>query len=66
MLVTIDPACQPEEQRAIVFDDDWEWFLSRGSSVTDEELAERDSSLALDDPINLQRRSCCHEACVVI
>ncbi len=56
MLNTIRPHC-PYPNRTIILDRNWEKFLELGSSITDEQLAEREASLNFDDPINIQYTS---------
>jgi fatty-acyl-CoA synthase len=53
MLHGVRAAC-PRLRAAVVFEDDWQAFLAQGRHVLDTELAERESSLRPDDPINIQ------------
>jgi fatty-acyl-CoA synthase len=53
MLHVVRAAC-PRLRAAVVFEDDWQAFLAQGRHVLDTELAERESSLHPDDPINIQ------------
>ncbi len=41
----------------VVFDDGWDALLARAAEVTEAALAERESSLQFDDPINIQYTS---------
>ena len=44
----------PALRETVVLDGGWATFLADGALVTDEELAERESQLQFDDPINIQ------------
>ena len=53
----LSDARYPALRTAIVFEDDWEAFLQEGERVGDAELAERERSLDVHDPINVQYTS---------
>ena len=57
MVVDVLASC-PELDRAILLDDDWEWFVTSGGAIDDEQLAERERRQDLDEPINIQFRRC--------
>jgi fatty-acyl-CoA synthase len=56
MLDEVRDAC-PELREAIVLEDDWDEFLGAGARVSDEQLAEREATLQVDDPISIQYTS---------
>jgi fatty-acyl-CoA synthase len=56
MLAEVRPRL-PDLRDAIVIDDDWSKLVGAGSFVTAQALAERESSLQFDDPINVQYTS---------
>jgi fatty-acyl-CoA synthase len=47
----------PELQEAIYLDKDWDVLLALAESITDEALAEAESSIQFDDPVNIQYTS---------
>ncbi len=47
----------PDLRLSIVLDDDWPTLLASGDSVSLDTLAERESALQFDDPINIQYTS---------
>ncbi|MBN9119435.1 MAG: AMP-binding protein [Planctomycetes bacterium] len=47
----------PQLRAALVLDSEWEALLAGGASVTDARLAEVESKLQFDDPINIQYTS---------
>jgi fatty-acyl-CoA synthase len=47
----------PDLKDVLVLEDDWEALLSDGERVAEEELAERESHLQFDAPINIQYTS---------
>jgi fatty-acyl-CoA synthase len=47
----------PDLRATVVLDDEWDAFRARGACVRDEVLAERESRLQFDDPINIQYTS---------
>jgi len=47
----------PALRQALVLDDDWERLLARAGEVDEAALAERESTLSFDDPINIQYTS---------
>ena len=47
----------PDLQATVILDDEWDAFRARGESVRPEALAERESHLQFDDPINIQYTS---------
>jgi fatty-acyl-CoA synthase len=56
LLAEVRPRC-PELRQAFVLDEDWERFLAGGAAVDAAALAEREASLAFDDPVNIQYTS---------
>lgn len=56
MLNQIRPHCEYPE-RTVILGRNWDKFLERGKSISDEQLAEREMSLSFDDPINIQYTS---------
>lgn len=50
------PSCNDLRQ-VIYLDEDWESFLLKGKSVSNEQLAEVENTLQFDDPINIQYTS---------
>jgi fatty-acyl-CoA synthase len=56
MLAEVRPRC-PGLRHVVVLDRDWEAFLREGQGVSDAALAERESALQFDDPINIQYTS---------
>jgi fatty-acyl-CoA synthase len=57
MVVDVLGGC-PELERAILLDDDWDWFVASGDCIDDAQLAERERRQDLDEPINVQFRRC--------
>jgi fatty-acyl-CoA synthase len=47
----------PELRASVVLDDEWDAFRASGAGVREDELAERESRLQFDDPINIQYTS---------
>jgi fatty-acyl-CoA synthase len=47
----------PELQEAIYLDKDWDVLLALAESITDEALADAESSIQFDDPVNIQYTS---------
>jgi fatty-acyl-CoA synthase len=47
----------PELRETVVLDDEWDTFRTRGAGVGESALAERESRLQFDDPINIQYTS---------
>jgi fatty-acyl-CoA synthase len=56
MLATVRDRC-PDLREALVFEDDWDTLLARGSEIDEAELASREASLEFDDPVNIQYTS---------
>ena len=56
MLNQIRTHCEYPE-RTVILGRNWDKFLERGAGISDEQLAERESSLSFDDPINIQYTS---------
>jgi fatty-acyl-CoA synthase len=56
LLAGVRPRC-PELRDVLVFDSDWEVFLTAGRDVGEEALADVERRLQFDDPINIQYTS---------
>lgn len=56
MLEELRPNCLYPKQTVII-DRDWDTFLSSAKRVSDQQLAERESTLQFDDPVNIQYTS---------
>lgn len=56
MLEELRPNCLYPKQTVII-DRDWDIFLSSAKQVSDQQLAERESTLQFDDPVNIQYTS---------
>src|SRR6202035_4518085 len=50
------PTC-PELRQSVNLDHDWQRFLSRGESIAEAAVTERERGLRPDDPINIQYTS---------
>lgn len=44
-------------KQTVILEQDWDTFLEVGSSITEQQLAEREASLQFDDPVNIQYTS---------
>jgi len=53
MLAEVRERC-PALQQTLVLEDDWDALLVDGAGVDEAELAEREASLEIDDPVNIQ------------
>jgi len=56
MLAEVRAGC-PTVRATVVFEDDWDQLIAAGAAVAAERLAEREATLAFDDPINIQYTS---------
>ncbi len=56
MLEEVRPRC-PDLRVSLVLEDDWELLLRNGAHVSERTLAQRESTLQFDDPINIQYTS---------
>src|SRR5436190_10762206 len=56
MLAEVRGNC-PTVRDTVVFEDDWAKLVAAGAGVSPERLAEREATLAFDDPINIQYTS---------
>jgi fatty-acyl-CoA synthase len=57
MVEEVRPECHALEQVVFIGTSDWSDLVAAGSSVTSQQLGERQSTLAPDDPINIQYTS---------
>lgn len=56
MLQQLKAECMYPKQ-TVILEQDWDTFLEEGSSITEQQLAEREASLQFDDPVNIQYTS---------
>ena len=56
MVETVEKSCH-ELKQTVFFDDNWDEFLQSAKCVSDKKLAEIESSIQFDDPINIQYTS---------
>ena len=56
MLDAVRPNC-PQLEHVVILDGEWDALLERGQEVSELALAERESALQFDDPINIQYTS---------
>jgi len=56
MLDEVRQSC-PDLREALVLEQDWDDLLAAGDQISEQDLAERESSLEFDDPINIQYTS---------
>ena len=57
MVTSVRPECPDVRQVVFIGTPDWDGLIAGGESVPSEALAEREATLAFDDPINIQYTS---------